>query len=111
MIERTIILPSYDNNGKSLASVHRAIKAQLLDIAGGFSETRQVGYWRETTGKVYKDRSLRIVTTVHQEQDDEIMSRLSAWATALKQICLYTHATSVQQSFVYARSVAEVQSA
>jgi hypothetical protein len=100
MVERTIILPTRDNAGASLARRVTAIRREVLALAGGFSETRQHGQWVEQ-GKVYRDVSIRLVTTVDSEQDAALVARLAVWCEQLRQVCLYTHATQVSADFVY----------
>lgn len=102
MIERTIVLPLRDNDRVSLAREVASVKSELLAIAGGYSESKQSGAWRDEDGTVYRDRSLRVATTVDQEQDAAIVARLPEWCERLRQICLYTHATTVESAFVYA---------
>ena len=101
MIERTIVLPTSDNDGHSTRAAIARIQAEILDIAGGYSESTQTGVWRdEDTGKVYRDKSIRLVTTVTPEQDIRLAHRLPAWCAWLRQLCLYTHTTPVVASFV-----------
>jgi hypothetical protein len=100
MLERAIVLPTRDNDGVSLARTITAIRKELLALAGGFSETRQQGRWVDG-GKVYRDTSLRIVTTVDSEQDAQIVARLPVWCARLRQLCLYTHTTQVSADYVY----------
>lgn len=100
MVERVIVLPTRDNDGVSLARHVTAIRREILALAGGFSETRQQGRWVDG-GKVYRDTSIRLTTTVDDEQDAAIVARLAVWCGQLRQICLYTHATQVTADFVY----------
>lgn len=100
MIERVIVLPTKDNAGVSLARRLTAIRREVLAVAGGFSETRQSGRWVEG-GKVYRDTSIRLTTTVDDDQDAVLVARLPEWCEQLRQICLYTHATTVSAEFVY----------
>lgn len=100
MVERVIVLPTRDNAGASLARKVTAIRRELLALAGGFSETRQHGQWLDG-GKVYRDVSIRVTTTVDDEQDAAIVARLATWCEQLRQVCLYTHATQVSADFVY----------
>lgn len=100
MIERVIVLPTRDNAGVSLARRVTAIRREVLALAGGFSETRQHGQWLEG-GKVYRDVSIRLTTTVDNEQDAALVARLAVWCEQLRQTCLYTHATQVSADLVY----------
>lgn len=102
MVERTLILPLRDNDGRSLAREVASIKSELLAIAGGYSEVRHHGAWRDEDGTVYRDTSWRVTTTVDEQQDKAIVARLPEWCERLRQICLYTHATTVDSEFVYA---------
>lgn len=105
MVERVIVLPTRDNDGVSLAREVSTIRREILGIAGGLSETRQHGQWMDA-GKVYKDTSIRITTTVDETADAALVERLPDWCERLRQICLYTHATTVESAFVYPRSQA-----
>jgi hypothetical protein len=100
MIERTIILPTKDNTGRKLYYRINRIKAELLDIAGGYSEIRQFGQWKASDGTVYSDRALRIVTVVDESQDEQIAAHLPEWCAQLGQLALYTHTTKVEVTFV-----------
>ena len=102
MIERTIVLPARDNDGVSLAAQVASVKRELLAVAGGYSEVKQRGAWRDDDGTVYRDSSWRVTTTVGEQQDKAIVARLPEWCERLRQICLYTHATTVDSEFVYA---------
>lgn len=102
MIERTIVLPVRDNDGRSLAREVASVKSELLAIAGGYSESKQSGAWRDEDGTVYRDQSWRVTTTVDEQQDKAIVARLPEWCERLRQICLYTHTTPVESAFVYA---------
>lgn len=102
MIERTIVLPARDNDGVSLAREVASVKRELLAVAGGYSEVKQRGAWRDDDGTVYRDSSWRVTTTIDESQDAAIMARLPEWCERLRQICLYTHATTVDSGFVYA---------
>lgn len=104
-IERTIVLPLYTNEGKSQRATVEAIKRQILRIAGGYSETKQTGYWiDEATGKVCRDVSLRVVTCVDERADAELALALPDWCEMLHQICLFTQVNLVDVSFVYPRA-------
>lgn len=100
MIERTVVLPTRDNSGRPLSRDISQIKAELLSIAGGFSEVRQLGCWKDEQGHIWKDRALRLVTTVDENQDARIEACLPDWCARLRQLALYTHTTQVQVAFV-----------
>lgn len=102
MIERILVLPTRDNDGVSLAREVAQVKRDILTLAGGYSEVKQRGAWRDEDGTVYHDPSIRLTTTVGPEQDAAIVARLPFWCGRLRQICLYTHATQVDSQFVYA---------
>lgn len=101
MIERTIVLPLTDNDGNPTTDTVNNFKQLLFSIAGGFSESQQVGYWKDAdTGIVYRDESIRVVTTVTPEQDTQIAFLLPYLCEAMHQVCLYTHTVEVNASFV-----------
>ena len=100
MVERTIVLPTRDNSGVSLAREVASVKRGILTLAGGYSEVKQRGAWVDGD-RVYRDTSIRLSTTVNQDIDAEIVARIPYWAGHLRQVCIYTHATEVQSDFVY----------
>ena len=100
MIERTIVLPTQDNDGHSNRSAINRIHHEILDLAGGYSEVRQRGVWRDDSGRVYTDSSLRLTTTIDPETDIKLLHRIPVWCAWLKQECVYTHTTPVVASFV-----------
>lgn len=100
MVERTIVLPIRDNDGVSLAAQLRSIRLEILALAGGYSETKQHGAWRNGATDYY-DSSWRISTTVEPDIDARLIERIPAWAERLRQVCIYTHAVQVQADFVY----------
>jgi hypothetical protein len=102
MVERVIVLPTRDNAGRSLTRQVNAVRDEILHIAGGYSETRQAGAWLDEDGTVYHDASVRLTTTVDEPTDARIVALLPEWCERLRQICLYTHATTVDSQFVYA---------
>lgn len=110
MLERTIVLPTRDNGGRLLTREVGAIKREILELAGGYSEVKQHGFWRDSDGTVYHDISWRVVTTVDESQDQQIEARLPDWCEKLRQLCLYTHTSQVQAAFVEPR-VAVAQTA
>lgn len=106
-IERVIVLPVQDNEGKSLSREIRTIKLALLNGVGGLSEVRQTGFWVDG-GKVYRDVSLRVSVAVTPEQDAWIVSMLPIWCERLRQICLFTQRQAVEIAFVSAPERVEV---
>ena len=100
MIERTIVLPIRDNSGKLHNRTIGQIKRELLDIAGGYSEVRQTGSWRDSDGTIYRDAAWRVVTTVTASEDARINDLLPDWCARLGQLALYTHTTQVEVAFV-----------
>ena len=100
MIERTIVLPHQTNNGKSNEERITRIQGELLALVGGFSALEQVGVWMDESGKIYQDRSVRLVTACEQAQDEIVQSRIPVWCELLEQECIYTHYTEVNASFV-----------
>lgn len=108
MIERVVVLPVRDNDGKRLDYWLGKVRAEVLAIAGGYSESKQVGAWRDDDGTVYKDASVRLSTLVDTEQDAEIEARLPVWCGWLRQICLLTTRAEVVVSFVEAVRVEAV---
>lgn len=101
MRERVLVLPVADNDRVSLAREVAAIRREILALAGGYSEVRQVGAWLGDDGRVYHDKAIRLTTTVDETQDASIVARLPAWAGLLRQECLYTHVSEVQADFVH----------
>lgn len=109
-IERLVILPLADNNNVSLQREVDHILDSILDIAGGYSKCEQDGAWKDpSTGRVYKDHSLRVyVTSESQELDERLHSHLEEWTALLRQECLYTEAYLVRRELIFARQAASI---
>lgn len=99
MYERVIVLPTKDNDGKSLMRQIRVIKGVLLAYVGGFSETRQVGEWSEN-GKVYRDTSVRLSLAVSASADKWIAEQIPHWCAMLRQEAMYTHRSAIRLEIV-----------
>lgn len=99
-IERTIVLPIQDNDGHSNRKAIDAIHAEVLAIAGGYSELPQTGVWLDDQGQACHDDSLRLTTTVDASQDRRIAARLPVWCAWLRQQCLYTHTVRIAADFI-----------
>ena len=54
----TFQLPLLDNDGKSLASVHKMIMADLINTFGGCTTTKTQGHWADHTGKIHTDNNI-----------------------------------------------------
>ncbi|HEY7348095.1 MAG TPA: hypothetical protein VH599_07215 [Ktedonobacterales bacterium] len=100
MFERVIVFPLEDNQGHNLQKEIDTICLELLEIVGGYSETRQRGQWRGNDQQVYTDWSARISTVVSEEQDILIGAKLSEWCARLRQRTLYTHSVTVEVRFI-----------
>lgn len=103
MLERTVILPQRDNEGKSLASQRAAIELELCAIAGGWTRERVSGAWLDK-GKLYRDANYRYTLAVDEGQDAAIMARVPAWCARLRQLALYTSRRACDVAIVSAKS-------
>lgn len=99
-VERVVVLPAVDNEGESLAIEHNHFRDLLLTIAGGYSQTSQLGEWKDETGKVYPDESIRYTVLCSQAQDKAIAALLPELCEATRQECILTTRRMVDCAFV-----------
>lgn len=59
MREFSIVLPTYDNDGLCLATVHKSLKLELISIFNGYSATAQTGGWLNDKGELFEEPSIR----------------------------------------------------
>lgn len=101
-IERTIILPLFDNEQVSLQCEVGECLQELLQISGGYSQVLQSGVWLEEE-TIYSDpHELRIITTNEGYKDARIERLIKKWCTRLRQRAIYTDVREVSCSYVYA---------
>ena len=98
MTELTVIVPTADNDGKTLQPVIDRFEGFLLDTVGGFSRDAISGAWKDETGKIYRDTSYRY--TVSGDRVDAVQSSLPTWCEELRQLCLYASTREVHVTFV-----------
>lgn len=55
MTRYTLHVPTHDNDGYPLASVHAYVDDQLLAYYGGWTRTTAVGAWRSDEGTDYRE--------------------------------------------------------
>lgn len=55
----TIILPTLDNKGQSLALVQDWLEIKLLDTFGGYTAYPVIGAWRNDKGKTFRDHNIK----------------------------------------------------
>lgn len=79
-----IILPVQDNDGHSYHASHLSAMAWFRECFGGFTAVKSVGSWIDSTGRVYRDKSVsyRILT-------DEAPSLDPLWAWFPDQKAIY----------------------
>src|SRR5690348_16200679 len=63
-VKRTIILPTVDNDGRSLKTEIESCETDLLLIAKGFTSYDVTGQWRNEDGHVFTDSSRVYFVTV-----------------------------------------------
>jgi hypothetical protein len=59
MREYSIVLPTHDNDGISLATLHNSLKRELIDQFDGYSATAQTGGWLNAEGELFEEPSIR----------------------------------------------------
>jgi hypothetical protein len=59
MREYSIVLPTHDNDGVSLAELHNSLKRQLINMFDGYSATAQTGGWLNGKGELFEEPSIR----------------------------------------------------
>lgn len=98
-VRRSIVVPLEDNDGVSLATEAKQFEALLLQVAGGFSRADSSGVWIED-GQTYEDKSTTYSVTVSPVQNAAIVAALPAFTSLLRQLALYTEASTVDVSFI-----------
>jgi hypothetical protein len=106
-VEKSIILPTKDNTGKSLIREHKQFQATLLDIAGGFSVNKQAGIWRGDDGKVYRDVSNKYTVLCNTRQASKIDALIPALCRDCKQECILVTTRSITARFVDSQILAQ----
>ena len=59
MREYSIVLPTHDNDGTCLATLHIALKRELIHNFDGYSATAQTGGWVNAEGELFEEPSIR----------------------------------------------------
>ena len=59
MREYSIILPTHDNDGTCLATLHTSLKRELIHNCDGYSATAQTGGWVNAKGELFEEPSIR----------------------------------------------------
>ena len=97
--ELTVIVPTADNDGRTLQPEIDAWETFLLDTVGGYSVLPQQGAWRDPeTGKVYRDPGYRYIVT--GEHVNAVQARLGEWAARFRQLSLWSDTRRVTVTFV-----------
>jgi hypothetical protein len=71
MREYSIVLPTHDNDGISLAELHNSLKRELIDQFDGYSATAQTGGWLNAEGELFEEPSIRY--TVADDLDEKLV--------------------------------------
>jgi hypothetical protein len=59
MREYSIVLPTHDNDGTCLATLHNRLKRELIAQFDGYSATAQTGGWVNSEGELFEEPSIR----------------------------------------------------
>ena len=59
MREYSIVLPTHDNDGTCLATLHTSLKRELISQFDGYSATAQTGGWVNAEGELFEEPSIR----------------------------------------------------
>jgi len=59
MREHSIVLPTHDNDGTCLATLHTSLKRELIAQFDGYSATAQTGGWVNSEGELFEEPSIR----------------------------------------------------
>jgi hypothetical protein len=94
--ELTVIVPTADNEGKTLQPVIDRFESFLLDTVGGWTRDTVTGAWKDN-GKIYHDESYRYTLTGNI---DAVQAALPKWCKKLRQEALYASTREVAVSFV-----------
>ena len=97
-----IILPKFDNDGKSLTWQHEQYQKTFCIIFGGFTAYEVQGGWMDYSGRICQDASV----SYHIAMDDMGPIKLRALAQAaaheLKQECIFIVLPSGEVEFITA---------
>ena len=97
-----IILPKFDNDGKSLAWCHEQYQKAFCVCFGGYTAYNVRGGWMNDDGELYRDESI----AYHIAMDDMGPIKLRALAQAaaheLKQECIFIVLPSGEVEFITA---------
>jgi len=91
MIQTSFIVPLRDNEGRPLRrSVHTQLRTRLVDAFGGFTSSPCEGEWRDASGQVYRDASLRYeIALASWEQVPDLLEVLRWLSEAARQLELF----------------------
>jgi hypothetical protein len=64
MREYSIVLPTHDNDGTCLATLHNRLKRELISQFDGYSATAQTGGWVNSEGELFEEPSIRYTVAV-----------------------------------------------
>jgi hypothetical protein len=81
MREYSIVLPTHDNDGTCLATLHNRLKRELIYVFEGYSATAQTGGWVNDKGQMFEEPSIRYTVASTSESKglttDIIVSRIA----------------------------------
>lgn len=100
MVQRTIVVPVADNDGRQLTAEIAGIEAELLSLIGGYSVTGSAGVWRSDDSTTYRDHSVTFTVIADEATDAVLLERLPLWAARLRQVMLFTYKTVVEIGLV-----------
>jgi len=69
MREHSIVLPTHDNDGTCLATLHTSLKRELIAQFDGYSATAQTGGWVNSEGELFEEPSIRYTVCVPLYRD------------------------------------------
>ena len=93
MREYSIVLPTHDNDGTCLATLHIALKRELIANFDGYSATAQTGGWVNAEGELFEEPSFRYTVAVdHRSRPhvhEEMLDIACKIGLAAKQQAIY----------------------
>jgi len=98
--ELTIIVPTSDNQGKSLWQETQEIENTLLALAGGFSRDQISGAWLGSNGTRFNDASTRYTVICTSAVATAIKTLVPQWCALTHQEALYFGNRSAGVSFI-----------
>ncbi len=101
-MKRTVFLiPLEDNDGRPFdAKLFRQTQKELLQKYGGFQVDRVEGQWLGDDGNIYRDKSLRYIICMEEDQVGELKEWLKEIRDRFRQMALWLEVSEVETNLI-----------